>query len=83
MTNQEALDYIRKHLTSLHANPDIYEDGTYDVVTALEDVIIPMLETQIYMDNILTDILKKDPHAFDRVQIMPTDDLKQITQLRE
>lgn len=44
---QNALDRIREHLTILHANPNIYEDGTCNVIQALEEFAIPALETQI------------------------------------
>lgn len=47
MTNQKALDYVREHLTTLHANPNIYEDGTCNVIRALEEVVVPLLEFEI------------------------------------
>ena len=47
MTEQEALDYVREHLTKLNANPDIYEDGTCNIIQALEEVVVPMLENSI------------------------------------
>lgn len=51
MTKQEALDYIREHLTTFHANPNIYEDGTHNVIHALEDIVVPMLEKEIEIHN--------------------------------
>ena len=47
MTHQDAIDYIRWYLTKLHSNPDIYEDDTCNVITALEDFAIPALEMHI------------------------------------
>ena len=45
---QDAIDNIRKHLTNLHANPNIYEDDIANVILALEEFAIPALEKQIY-----------------------------------
>ena len=47
MDKERALDYLRVFVTKLYANPDLYEDGTCDVLWALEDVVIPMLEKEI------------------------------------
>lgn len=44
MTPQEALDVLREHLTTLYANPRMYEDGTDKLVQALEAYAIPLLE---------------------------------------
>lgn len=43
MTAQDAIDHIQEHLTKLHANPNIYEDGSYRLICALEDFAIPAL----------------------------------------
>lgn len=51
MTEQQALDYVREHLTKLHDNPNIYADGTCNVISALEDVIIPKLEISIRING--------------------------------
>lgn len=50
---QNAIDRIREHLTTLHANPDIYEDGTCNVIYALEAFAIPALEKQIYKEPVI------------------------------
>ena len=44
MSYQEAIDYIRELLTKLHANTDICEDSTPNVIVALEDYAIPAIE---------------------------------------
>lgn len=49
MTRQDALDYIREHLTKLYANPNMYEDGTCNVIQALEEHAIPRLEKPIHI----------------------------------
>lgn len=70
MTKQEALDRIREHLTflgSLHNNPEDYEDGTYELMLALEDVVIPMLKKEIEMELMMAQIFGKDPNEFSRV----------------
>ena len=76
MTKQEALDHIREHLTTLDANPNAYEDGTCNIIAALDDYVIPMLEESIKQDRILADILDAEPHAFDRVNVVSPDELK-------
>lgn len=43
---QDAIDYIREHITTLHADPDIYENGICNVIWALEDVAIPLIEKE-------------------------------------
>ena len=48
MTKQDALNYIREHLTALHTNPNIHEDGTCNLISALEDIVIPKLEKDIF-----------------------------------
>lgn len=70
MTKQYALDYIREHLTMLHANTNIYEDGTCNLIWALENLVIPMLERDIEQDRLIEGIFDKDPHAFDRVNVL-------------
>ena len=70
MTKQEALDRIREHLIflgSLHNNPEEYEDGTYELMLALEDVVIPMLKKDIEMDCMMAQIFGKDPNEISRV----------------
>lgn len=47
MVKERALEYLREHVTKLYAKQDIYEDGTCDVLWALEEVVIPMLEKEI------------------------------------
>jgi hypothetical protein len=47
MEHQRAIELIREHLTILHSNPNIYEDGTNNVIYALEDFAIPALEKEI------------------------------------
>lgn len=44
MTKERALDIIRDHLTNLHSNPNVYEDGTCNIIYAIEEVVIPMLK---------------------------------------
>lgn len=48
MEHQDAINYIREFLTTLHSNPDIYEDGTCNIIQALEEFAIPSLEKDIY-----------------------------------
>ena len=50
MTKHEALEYLRDHLMNLCLKPDIYGDGTCDVIYALEEFVIPMLEKDIEQD---------------------------------
>ena len=47
MEHRMAIDRIREHLTTLHASPDIYEDGTCNLIYALEEFAIPALEKEI------------------------------------
>ena len=51
MTKECALNLMREHLTNLHSNPNIYEDGTRTVIYAMEAVIIPMLEKAVEQDR--------------------------------
>ena len=83
MTKQEALNYIREHLTNLWANPNIYEDGTHNIISALEDTVVPMLEDAIKQEEILSNILDEDPHAFDRVNVLSPDQLKDALRLSD
>ena len=50
MTKHEALEYLRDHLMNLCLKPVIYGDGTCDVIYALEEFVIPMLEKDIEQD---------------------------------
>lgn len=81
MTKQEALDYVREHLTALWANPNIYEDGSHHIISALENIVVPMLVDAIKCEETLNDILDKDPHAFDRVNVLSPDELKRALNL--
>lgn len=47
MDKEQALDYLRVFVMKLYTNPDLYEDGDCNVLWALEDVVIPMLEKEI------------------------------------
>ena len=58
MTNQDALNYIREHLTNLYANDEVYLNGLRNVIDALEDVVVPMLEKRIDEEVIKCDRLK-------------------------
>ena len=83
MTKHEALDCLREHLTNLYSKPDIYEDGTCDLIGALEEFAIPMLEKDIEQDRLVKIILDKYPYAFDRVNIMSASELKHTLGLCE
>ena len=83
MTKQEALDCLRVHLTKLYSKSDIYEDGTCDLISALEEFAIPMLEKDIEQDCLVEAILDKYPYAFDRVNIMSASELKHTLGLYE
>lgn len=74
MTYRDALDYIREHLTTLNANPNIYEDGTCNVIHALEEKVVPILEEYVMLEE----ILDKNPHAFDRVNVISAEEIKCI-----
>ena len=76
MTKQDALDHIREHLTKLHANQNIYEDGMCDLILALEGFVVPMLEKDIEQDHLMKDIFDNNPHAFDRVNVITSRELK-------
>ena len=71
LTKQEALDVIREYLTSLKSIPGINEYGDPKIIWALEEYAIPILETEIEMDELVEDILEKDPDAFDRINVVP------------
>ena len=47
MDHQDAINYINELLTVLHANPNIYEDGTCNFIEALDNFAIPALEKDI------------------------------------
>lgn len=47
MDTQKAIDVIREYLTTLHNNPNIYEDGTCNIIHALEYYAIPLMERDI------------------------------------
>ncbi len=47
MEYQDAIDHIRELLTTLHANPNIYEDGTYNIIYVLEEFALSSLEKEI------------------------------------
>lgn len=44
ITVQDAIDRIQEHITELYANPNFVEDGTCNIVNALEDFAIPALK---------------------------------------
>lgn len=67
MSKQEVLDLVREHLTKLYENPDIYQDGTHNLITALEKVVIPLLEREAKIESWVKEAFDKDPHIFDRV----------------
>ena len=83
MTKHEALNCLRVHLTNLYSKPDIYGDGTCDLISALEEFAIPMLEKDIEQDHLVEIILDKYPYAFDRANIMSASDLKHALALYE
>lgn len=56
MTPQKALDILREHLTTLNANPRMYEDGTHDVIQALEEYVMPHLEDEVQRINDLDEL---------------------------
>lgn len=78
MTKQDALDYIREHLTTLHSSPDIYEDGTCNIIQALEEQVIPILEREIEIERLIEKIFEEDPHAFDRVNIVSSAEFRNM-----
>lgn len=78
MTKQDALDYIREYLTTLHVNPNIYEDGTCNIISALEEHVIPMLEKEIQYQHLCESIFENDPHAFDRVNVVSSEHIREI-----
>ena len=47
MCYQMSIDYLREHLTTLHTDPNIYENGICNIITALEDFAIPAMEKEI------------------------------------
>lgn len=51
MTKECALNLMQKHLTNLHSNPNVYEDGTCTIIYAIEEVVIPMLKKDIEQDR--------------------------------
>ena len=76
MTNKEALDNVREHLTKLHANPDIYEDGTCTIICTLEEHIIPLLNYHIAMDNVIKEALNLPEEVWSRVNAVSPNDLR-------
>lgn len=72
MTKQETLDLVTEHLTKLYENPNIYQDGTHNLITALEKVVIPLLEREAKFERMIKEAYDKDPHIFDRVHPIPS-----------
>lgn len=78
MTKQEVLDLVLEHLTKLYENPDIYQDGTYNLITALEKVVIPLLKREATIERWAREAFDKDPHIFDKGYSIPSHILHRI-----
>lgn len=76
MTEQEALDVMREHLTNLYAKSDIYEDGTHNIICALEEHVIPSLERKIKIDALVQKVFNLPDEVWARVNAVSPDELR-------
>lgn len=61
MTNQEALDYVREHLTDLYQDLDDFDDKKHNIIQALEEYVVPLLERQVRFEERFREIFSELP----------------------
>jgi hypothetical protein len=55
MEFKDAIAIIKEHIVDIHADPEIYEDGSkVDILHALEEFAIPAMEKELDKNVVLT-----------------------------
>ena len=83
MTNQEALGYVREHLTDLYQDLDDFDDKKHNVILALEEHVVPLLERQVRIEERFREIFEMHPHAFDCVNVATAEEIKSMMNKKE
>lgn len=83
MTNQEALDYVREHLTDLYRELGDFDVKQHNIIKALEEHVVPLLERQVRLEEQFREIFEMYPHAFDRVNVATAEEIKSMMNKKE